>query len=257
MFAHLIPDLVALARAAGAAAMRYYGADAAVRRKSDASPVTEADEAAERIILDGLRRLTPGIASVSEEAVARGEVDGEAVRRAERFWLVDPLDGTREFVARNGEFTVNIGLVEDCRPVLGVLHAPVSGVVYAAWGPGTAVVHRGAEPPRHIHARKPPEHGVTVVSSRSHGDKDALAAFLDDWPVAERRTLGSAIKFGLLAEGLADLYPRLGPTCEWDTCAGHAILEAAGGHVATLAGGPLRYGKPGFLNPDFIARGIV
>lgn len=253
--AALLPDLVALAREAGETVLRFYKGDHTVRRKADASPVTEADEASEQIILEGLTRLTPGVPAVSEEAVSNGAVSFDHADPPRRFWLVDPVDGTKEFVARTGEFTINIGLVEGSRPVLGVLHAPLAGVTYAAAGAGTAVVYRGNEAPRPIHVRPPPPSGLVVLASRSHGDKAGLAAFLEDYKVADRKLMGSAIKFGLIAEGAADLYARLGPTMEWDTCAGHAILESAGGHLASLAGSELRYGKRGFLNPDFVATG--
>lgn len=253
--ASLLPELVALARTAGETVMRFYTGDHTVRRKADASPVTEADEASELIILEGLKRLTPGVPAISEEEVSSGTVIFDHANPPPRFWLVDPVDGTREFVSRTGEFTINIGLVQDTRPVLGILHAPLSGVTYAAAGTGSAVVYRPGEEPRSIRVRPPPLSGMVVVASRSHGDKAATAAFIEDYNVAERKLMGSAIKFGLIAEGAADLYPRLGPTMEWDTCAGHAILEAAGGRLTTLAGAELRYGKRGFLNPDFVARG--
>ncbi len=252
--AGLLPGIVSLAREASAVVLKIYHGDHKVRRKADASPVTEADEASEAIILAGLKRLAPDVPAVSEEAVSRGAVTFDHASPPGRYWLVDPVDGTKEFVARTGEFTINIGLVEDARAVLGVLHAPLSGVTYAAAGPGTAVMHRGdkAIP---IKARVPPSSGIVAVASRSHGNKPGVSALLDEYKVAERRIMGSAIKFGLIAEGVADLYPRLGPTMEWDTCAGQAILEAAGGQVTTLAGAPLRYGKRDFLNPDFIAQG--
>jgi 3'(2'), 5'-bisphosphate nucleotidase len=253
--AALLPGIIALAREAGETVMRIYKGDHTVRRKADASPVTEADDASERIILDGLERLAPDIPAVSEEAVSNGKVAFDHAAPPRRFWLVDPVDGTKEFVSRSGEFTINIGLVEDGKPILGVLHAPLADVTYAATAPGTAVACRGGQPSRAIHVRPPPPSGLIVVASRSHGDKAGTAAFIEDYRVAERKAMGSAFKFGLIAEGAADLYPRLGPTMEWDTCAGHAILEAAGGQVTTLAGGPLRYGKRGFLNPDFVARG--
>ncbi|MBI3452467.1 MAG: 3'(2'),5'-bisphosphate nucleotidase CysQ [Rhodospirillales bacterium] len=259
--AALLVEVVALAQAAGKTALKFYAEGFSVRAKADASPVTEADEAAEALILDGLARLTPGTPVISEEAIARlGAAGAEklsGVNASATFWLVDPLDGTREFVARNGEFTVNIALIENRRPVLGVVHAPVGGATYAARGPGTATVARGKDAPHAIRVRPPPAAGLVAVSSRSHGDKAALAAYLDEFPVAERRTIGSAVKFGLVAEGAADLYPRLGPTMEWDTAAGHAILEAAGGTVTTLDGRPLLYGKSGFRNPDFLARGTA
>jgi 3'(2'), 5'-bisphosphate nucleotidase len=253
-FAGLLPDLVALAREASATVLRFYRGDHTVRRKADASPVTEADEASEAIILAGLKRLTPDVPAISEEAVARGAVTFDHAAPPRRFWLVDPVDGTKEFVARTGEFTINIGLVEDTAPILGILHAPLSGATYAAAGRGTATVHRG-ETIVPIRTRKSPAAGIVALASRSHGDKAGVAAFLEEYKVAERRIMGSAIKFGLIAEGVGDLYPRLGPTMEWDTCAGHAILEAAGGQLTTLAGAPLRYGKRDFLNPDFVARG--
>jgi 3'(2'), 5'-bisphosphate nucleotidase len=250
----LLPEIVALARAASEVVMRIYKGEHSVRRKADASPVTEADHASEAIILAGLRRLTPGVPVISEEEVSHKGADFDHAHPPQRYWLVDPVDGTKEFVARRSEFTINIGLVEDGRPVLGVLHAPVSGATYAAAGPGTAMVRRGDAPAQPIRVRRPPA-GLVVLASRSHGDKPGVSALLEEYKVAERRLMGSAIKFALIAEGTGDLYPRLGPTMEWDTCAGQAILEAAGGSVATLSGKPLRYGKREFLNPDFIARG--
>jgi 3'(2'), 5'-bisphosphate nucleotidase len=249
----LLTGIVALAREAGAETMKYYGGTAPVRTKADASPVTDADEAAEAIILAGLARLAPDVPAISEEAMARGMAGFTGAAPA-WFWLVDPLDGTREFVSRNGEFTVNIALIHDGAPVLGVVHAPAIGVLYAG-GAGRAMQTRGDAAPAAIRARRAPANGITVVESRSHGDRDATAAFLGDFTVAERKPAGSSLKFGLIAEGAADLYPRLGPTMEWDTAAGHAVLDAAGGRVTTLSGAPLRYGKPGFKNPDFVAHG--
>lgn len=253
----LLPKLVTLARAASEVVLRVYAGQHVVRRKADASPVTEADEAAEEVILAGLRQLTPDIPAISEEAVGRGDFHFDPDRPPHRYWLVDPVDGTKEFVNRTGEFTINIGLAEEGRPVLGVLHAPLLNVTYTAAGPGTAAVHRGDSAAVPIHARRPPSSGLVVLGSRSHGNKPAVSAYLEDFKVAERRIMGSAIKFALIAEGSADLYPRFGPTMEWDTCAGHAILESAGGRVTSLSGETLRYGKPGFLNPDFIARGAA
>ena len=253
--AKLVSEVVALARKASDAVMRIYKGEHTVRRKADASPVTEADHASEAIILEGLRGLTPGVLAVSEEEVSHKGVHFDHDKPPRRFWLVDPVDGTKEFVAKRGEFTINIGLVEDGRPVLGVLHVPTAGKTYAAAGSGTATLWDSAGAATPIHVRRAPSSGIVVVASRSHGDKAGVAAFLEDYKVAERRLMGSAIKFGLIAEGAGDLYPRLGPTMEWDTCAGHAILEAAGGTVLTLQGKPLRYGKRDFLNPDFIAQG--
>jgi 3'(2'), 5'-bisphosphate nucleotidase len=174
---------------------------------------------------------------------------------ASRFWAVDPLDGTREFIARNGEFAVNIGLVEEGRPVLGIVHGPAARVTYAAIGPGSATRQLGGGRPEPISARLPPADGLVVVHSRSHENSRRLAEFLEGRPVKARRQCGSALKFGLIAAGEGDLYPRFGPTMEWDTAAGQAILEAAGGRVETFAGATLAYGKPGLKNDGFIAWG--
>lgn len=250
----LLPDIVALARQAGDVALRFYhDKNCAVRAKADESPITDADEASEALILAALKKLTPDIPVVSEEAASRGE-NALAKSPSRMFWLVDPLDGTREFVGRTGEFAVNIGLVEERKPVLGVVHGPCSGITYFSDGV-RAQMRDGDKPAHDIHVRKTPARGLVVVSSRSHGDKAALAALLEEYKVAERKISGSALKFGLVAAGEADLYPRLGKTMEWDTAAGHAILEAAGGTVRTLSGQALLYGKPGFTNPDFLARG--
>jgi 3'(2'), 5'-bisphosphate nucleotidase len=252
--AKLLPDIVAIARVAGDEIMRIYSNAFDVRTKADASPLTAADDASEELILARLRVLTPDIPIASEEATARG--DGAAwTTIPERFWLVDPLDGTREFVSRNGEFSVNIGLIVARKPALGVVLAPATGETWAAAGPGTAIFSIGTEAARPIRARRVPEAGAVVLESRNHGDRAATDAFLGETKVSERRGKGSALKFGVLAQGEADLYPRFGPTMEWDTAAGHAVLEAAGGRLETLAGAPLLYGKAGLRNPDFIARG--
>jgi len=237
---------------AGAAILKVYAQPFEVQHKADASPVTLADALAEAIILDALRQVTPEIPAIAEELAAAGGLPAAAPAR---FWLVDPLDGTKEFIARNGEFTVNIALVEHTRPVLGVVHAPVLDVTYGA-AAGRAWRRLGsAASPQPIAARPVAKDGAVVVHSRSHGDKGRLAAFLATVPKAAPRISGSSIKFCLIAAGEADLYPRFGQTMEWDTAAGQAVLEAAGGSVTTLDGAPLRYGKPGFANPDFIARG--
>ena len=251
--AQLVALAVDLAAQAGTAilAIRRQGFD--VRRKQDRSPVTEADEAAEAIIAAGLRSATPEIPVIAEEeTAARGAGEAPAV-----FWLVDPLDGTREFIAKNGEFTVNVGLVENHRPVLGAVLLPVTGVLYAACGPGTATRTIGDAPPVPIRARRAPASGAIVAQSRSHSDEAKIAAYAATLPNAARRVMGSSAKFCLLAAGEADYYPRFGTTMEWDTAAGHAVLEAAGGSVRTLDGAPLAYGKPGFRNPDFIATGAA
>lgn len=251
----LLAAVEALADEAAALVLEVYATDFAVQGKADASPVTLADERAEAHIVAGLRRLSPGVPVVAEEAVARGEVPAVG----ERFWLVDPLDGTREFVSRNGEFTVNIALVEQGRPVLGVVQLPVQARRYAG------LVGRGAWRDAAggrvaIACRALPADGeVVVASSRSHGDDAALHGWLAAQGLGRRAlrhvAAGSSLKFGLVAEGAADLYPRLGRTMEWDTAAGHAVLRAAGGDVHTLDSQPLAYGKPGFENPHFVARG--
>jgi len=231
--------------------MEVYGSDFAVNAKDDASPVTEADLRAEAIILDGLRRLTPEIPIVSEEAAAGGATYDVS---AGTFWLVDPLDGTKEFVKRNGEFTVNIGLILDGVPVVGVLFAPVLDRLFAAC-PGHATVEERGAPPRPIACRPVPEDGMVVLSSRSHRDPSTFDAFISRFKVAEQRHSGSSLKFALVAAGEADIYPRFGRTMEWDTAAGHAILNAAGGCMTLADGSPLTYGKPGFENPSVIAWG--
>jgi 3'(2'), 5'-bisphosphate nucleotidase len=243
--------IVDIARRAGEEILAVYATDFAVRGKADDSPVTEADERAERLIVPALRALAPDIPVVAEEAVAAGQVPVIG----ERFWLVDPLDGTKEFIGRNGEFTVNIALIEHGAPVLGVVGAPALGRVYAgAAGEGAWV--EDAQGRRAIRCRPVPAEGLTVVASRSHGDAAALEAFLAGRRVASLATAGSSLKLCLLAAGEADLYPRLGRTMEWDIAAGHAVLAAAGGRVTTLQGEPLRYGKSGFENPHFAAWGL-
>jgi 3'(2'), 5'-bisphosphate nucleotidase len=228
----------------------HYGGDVDVREKADASPVTAADEAAEAVILEGLAELAPSIPVVAEERIAAGEVPELHGRP---FWLVDPLDGTKEFISRNGEFTVNIGLIEESSPVLGVVLAPAIRKVW--WG---ALDHgawaRGDGTERAIAARPRPPAGPVAVASRSHADPET-EAWLDEVGASERISAGSSLKFCLVAEGRADLYPRFGPTMEWDTAAGHAVLRAAGGRVTTRDGKPFLYRKPGFRNPGFIAYG--
>ena len=236
-----------LALEAGQAIMAFYRRGAAVRTKADSSPVTEADEAADRLIVAGLREAAPDIPVVSEEGARRAPAGG-------RFWLVDPLDGTKEFIGRTGEFTVNIALIEGGRPVLGVLHAPALDETYVADGAGGAVRIEGGAVPRPVHARAVPEEGPVVVASSAHRDAETNAFIAGRRPSRIARA-GSALKFGLLARGAADLYPRFGRTMEWDTAAGHAVLAAAGGDVRTADGGALRYGKPGFVNPPFVASG--
>lgn len=250
-YAALLPGLRTIARKAGAAIMDIYAQPFEVLSKDDNSPVTAADLAAEAIILEGLKQLTPDIPVVSEEAAAEGksfDVSGG------RFWLVDPLDGTKEFVARNGEFTVNIGLIENGQPVAGVLFAPVLDRLFLA-APGIATVEDQGAAPRDIRVREVPAEGMLVLSSRSHRDAPTFDDYMQHFKVAEIRRSGSSLKFALVGAGEADIYPRFGRTMEWDTAAGHAILLAAGGCMTLPDGSPLLYGKPGFENPSVIAWG--
>jgi 3'(2'), 5'-bisphosphate nucleotidase len=241
-----------IAESAGEEILRHYHAGTTARLKSDSTPVTAADEAAEAIILPALAGVLPGVPCVAEEACARGGLP--SIEGSGRFILVDPLDGTREFLAGNGEFTVNIALIEDRRPVYGVVHLPALGTTYAG-GPAGATLAVAGEPRQSIMARAKPADGIIVLASRSHNVGDTLDRYLEGHQVAERIAAGSSLKFCRIAEGLADLYPRFGRTMEWDTAAGHAVLAAAGGTVVTHDGQPLLYGKPGFENPDFFARG--
>lgn len=246
----LIEQMVAIARAAGQLVMEVYTGAFEVRAKEDASPVTAADERAEALIVPALQELLPGVPVVAEEAVAAGAVP----EVGDSFWLVDPLDGTKEFITRNGEFTVNIALIEQGVPVAGVVFAPALGRLFAGGTGVGAFVEDGAGRCE-ITCRVPPAVGWTVLASRSHGDAAALDAFLAPYRVAELRSAGSSLKLCLVAAGEADVYPRLGRTMEWDIAAGHAVVMAAGGRVVELGGEPLAYGKPGFDNPHFAAFG--
>ena len=250
-YARLAAAARRLALVAGRTIMTFYREGTAVEIKADRSPVTEADREADLLIVTGLRAADPQIPVISEESTA----DALAPPCGGPFWLVDPLDGTREFIARTGEFTVNIALIEDGRPVLGVLHAPVQGETYVADGLGQAVRIVGDGPPQPIRARQVPAMGPAVVASRLHRDAETDAYIAGLGP-AQTVSAGSALKFGLLARGAADIYPRFGRTMEWDIAAGHAILSAAGGHVRELNGRELSYGKAGFVNPPFIASGV-
>jgi len=250
--AEILDSVVAIAREASDAVLELYGTSIEVYIKDDRSPVTAADHAAEAAIIPALERLCPGIPVISEERFAAGE----DFRPESRFWLVDPLDGTKEFIARSGDFTVNIALIEDGVPTLGVVAAPARSKVYAGQKDGGGFIEDAAGR-RSIRCRRAPSSGIVLASSRSHGDPEALTGFLAGRTVSRSLMIGSSLKFCLVAGGEADLYPRLGRTMEWDTAAGHAILAAAGGDVVTLDDDPLLYGKPGFENPHFVARGLT
>jgi 3'(2'), 5'-bisphosphate nucleotidase len=244
-------ELVSVARKAGAVILDIYNRDFETLRKADRSPVTEADTAAEAVILEALARLAPDVPAIAEEQSAK---DGVPQSAPKRFFLVDPLDGTKEFIAKNGEFTVNIALIEDGRPVLGVVYLPATDACYAGLG-GKAERRIGNGAPEAIVARVAPESGLVMAISRSHADGEVERAKARGLNVASTIVAGSSLKFCRIAEGVADLYPRFGNTMEWDTAAGQAVLEAAGGRVETADGAPFNYGKPGFLNPHFIAYG--
>lgn len=246
----LLSLAVSLAERAGAEIRSIRDRGFQVQRKPDKSMVTEADHASEALILTGLRQALPDCTVVAEEAIAGGFV---ATASAE-FWLVDPLDGTREFVDGGPDFAVNIGLVRDGRPILGAVGVPASGMTYSGLVGVGAWRHKdGHRSP--ISARQPPSQGLTVVASRYHGDQPRLDAFLAGRAVARVVNFGSSLKFCRVAEGEADLYPRFGRTMEWDTAGPQAVLEAAGGRLLDMAGAPLTYGKPGWENPHFLCCG--
>ncbi len=248
------------AQRAGAAIMDIYNAAPSARTKSDGSPVTDADHAAENIILAALEELMPGVPVIAEEQAAAGNIpdtEGE-------FFLVDPLDGTKEFLRFNGEFTVNVALISGGKAVFGLLYAPAKDDCYVTLAQGQAfrcelhAAHAPSANPsfdfRPLDGEAAAGRPFIAITSRSHARPEA-AAFLDQLGNPEKTVLGSSLKFGLLARGEADVYPRFGPTSEWDTAAGQAILESAGGCVLTADGRPLSYGKKdrNFLNPAFIA----
>ncbi len=249
--APLVDALREIAYRAGGEILAVYASDIAVRDKDDASPVTEADTRAEHVILEGLARCAPGIPVVAEESVAAGHVPAVDGRP---FFLVDPLDGTREFISRNGEFTVNIALIEGGVPTAGVVHLPALGEICWTAGDGTAWRVRDDGAPERIACRRPGRRRV-AIASRSHRSPET-DAYLRRFEIADTVSAGSSLKFCRIAQGAADLYPRLGRTMEWDIAAGHAIVTAAGGSVETLDGKPLVYGKPGFENPHFVVRGL-
>lgn len=243
--------IAALARKAGRVILDHYATGAAPEMKRDGTPVTLADRDAESVIAEGLQTLDPAIPLVAEEQMAAGarpDISGGT------FWLVDPLDGTREFIEQTGDFTVNIALIHACEPLLGLVHSPVTGEMFAgAGGRAYQITAEGDWSPIAARRFDPDSDGLVVVASRRHGNTNRLETFLGARPIKRLISRGSSLKFTELARGAADIYPRFGPTCEWDTAAGHAILSMAGGAVLTLDNQPLLYGKPEFLNPEFIA----
>ena len=250
--AELLAHIVDISIRAGKEILEIYETDFAVEHKEDKSPLTAADMAAHHAIVDGLAALTPDVPVLSEESAS---IPFATRQSWSRYWLVDPLDGTREFVKRNGEFTVNIALIEGNSSVMGVVHAPVLDVTYAASADAGVWKQQGNAEREAIHVRKFPADKPTVAGSRSHRG-DSLNDFLAKLGEHELLAMGSSLKMCLVAEGSADVYPRFGPTSEWDTAAAQAIVEAAGGQLVTLDMQPMRYNtKESLLNPEFMAIG--
>jgi 3'(2'), 5'-bisphosphate nucleotidase len=248
----LVEPVVATAIRAGTAILEVYATNFDVEAKDDDSPLTKADMSAHRSIMEGLRELTPDMPVISEES---GLPDFDVRSTWQRYWLVDPLDGTREFVKRNGEFTVNIALIENHRPVLGIVHVPVMGKTYIGCAGKGAELRSADGGQRAIRTAVESASPVRVVGSRSHRGA-SLDGFLEKLGDFEMVPMGSSLKFCLVAEGAADLYPRLGPTSEWDTAAAQAVVEQAGGAVLQLDGKPLMYNaKSDILNPHFLVAG--
>ncbi len=260
-YQRLVEGLLIVAQAAGRVQMQHYG-NAAIEIKADASPVTIADRESEAIILAGLARLLPDVAVIAEEEAAAGRY----ATIGSTFALVDPLDGTKEFIKGNGEFTVNIAIIEAGVPVFGLVYAPALSRLFVTRGAHEAIettldvrephVTWDGRTLKPLVARTPPAAGMVALVSKSHMNAPT-EAFLARYPIAGRRAAGSSLKFCLIAAGEGDVYPRVGPTHEWDTAAGHAIVLAAGGRVTALNGAPLLYGKSerSYRNPDYVAWG--
>ena len=246
----VINSLLDLAKDAGNTILDYYQTDMQVRKKADQSLVTEADEKAEEIILHGLTKLTPYIPVIGEEAYSAGK--RHDISKGV-FWLVDALDGTKEFVNQRDEFTVNIALIEAGIAIFGIIHAPALAKTF--WGGAFGAYSKNRKNQiKKIVTRTAPKDGITVVSSRSN--RGGESNFLTKYNVKTTVKLGSSLKICLIAAGEADLYIRMGPTSEWDIAAGHAILTAAGGSITQIDGSPLQYGKDTILNPSFVAHGL-
>lgn len=250
--AELLPAVCRIARAAGQATLPIYHSDFAVQTKADDSPLTQADLTAHRIINEQLTQLTPDWPQLSEEAA---DIDFATRRQWSRYWLIDPLDGTREFVNKNDQFTVNIALIDNGQPVLGAVYAPVYDTLWYGVADSGAYKQVGVQDATPLHTRAANTAKPRVLVSRSHRSA-AIDALLQRLPDFEPVAMGSSLKFCVIAEGAADFYPRLGPTSEWDTAAAHAVLLAAGGQVTDLHGQPLGYNtKTSLLNPHFLACG--
>jgi 3'(2'), 5'-bisphosphate nucleotidase len=248
----LLEQLATIAQRAGEAILEWYDTDMGITHKADDSPLTKADLASHEVIAAALGERWGEIPLLSEESAA---IPWETRRKWQQYWLVDPLDGTKEFINRNGEFTVNIALIRDHRPVLGIVHVPVTGTTFlGAVGAGAWCSREGSGPAA-INVRRPAAEPAVIVGSRSHANPE-LAARLEMLGPHELTSMGSSLKFCRIAEGLADFYPRMGPTCEWDTAAAQAVVEAAGGRVVTADGAALAYNrKEAYLNPHFFVFG--
>ena len=248
----VLEQLVDISRRAGLAILEWYDSDMGITRKSDDSPLTKADLASHQLIQAELTNRWPETPVLSEESV---DIPWETRRNWQQYWLVDPLDGTKEFINHNGEFTVNIALIRNHQPVMGIVHVPVTDTSYfGARGIG-AWSQQGTTEARGIRVRRPARQPAEIVGSRSHANPE-LVSQLAKLGEHELVSMGSSLKFCRIAEGLADFYPRIGPTCEWDTAAAQAVVEAAGGQVVTSDGSALAYNtKEAYLNPYFFVFG--
>ena len=248
---YLCLNVIDIARVAGNKILEIYNSDFDIEKKQDQTPLTTADIAAHNIIVDSLSQLTPEIPILSEESEY---IPYDIRKQWQRYWLVDPLDGTREFIKRNGEFTVNIALIENHRSIIGVIYSPVLKIDYFAWQDGGAFKLDGSKQHQPIRVRSL-KNKIIVAGSRSHGS-EKQRAYIDRLGDIELITMGSSLKSCIVAEGKADIYPRLGPTSEWDTAAAQCIVEQAGGHMTTIDMQPMRYNsKDSLLNPEFFVFG--
>jgi len=247
-----LEQLVDISRRAGLAILEWYDGDMGITQKADDSPLTKADLASHELINAELTRLWPDIPVLSEESA---DIPWETRKKWQQYWLVDPLDGTKEFINRNGEFTVNIALIRNRQAVMGVVHVPVTNISYFGSHKSGARRQDGNADPVVIKVRQPAAKPAVIVGSRSHANPE-LEDQLNKLGPFELTSMGSSLKFCRVAEGVADFYPRLGPTCEWDTAAAQAVVEAAGGQIVRIDGSPLEYNsKETFLNPHFFVFG--